>query len=385
MSYAMAVGAGVSLIGNYMGNRSAKKGAAAQERAEEARRQTAGRGSLAVNQALANEYQTYAPQIRDAMAPKYANVNTGFATTSVDPATGQVSSALNGPWAQQRDMFLRNAGIASAQAPGMFDRGNTYFNDARSQFDKALSFDPQSAARDRYGAAMSLLAPQDATNQQNLMQDLYAKGGFGLTLGTPAAGGGTTALNPYVNAFENSRNQRNAQLSWDSLREGQSLVDSMFNRGATLNTQGGNMFNLGGNMMNIAGQQSNYGAGIERENQNALNQAGNWSQTFTNNNNRQQQAYWDMFMKGRNLNAQGQLDAINTMWGSPSGDAGSGANNRSQMFQGIGNSVGSFIGGGGFNGMFRQSPIGGAAGGGMPAGSAYNIGPADYGMFPGQG
>ena len=374
MSWMMAVGAGVSLAGNMLGNRSAKKGQQAQARLNE----EIGRNQMGIRQAYGAELQGLADPIRDSYAAKYANVDNGFATARVDPRTGQVTSSLTAPWSQQRDMFLDNSRMASSYAPGMFQAGNQYFADGRSQIDKALAFDPQSAAQDRYKAAMGLLAPQDATNQQNLMQELYSKSGFGLTLGTPAAGGGTTALNPYVNAFENSRNQRNAQLSWDSLNEGQRYVDSLFNRGAGLNAQGGNMFNMGGNMMNLAGQQSNLASGIQAHTNDAIGQMGTWSDRFTNNNNRQQDAYWKTFLAGREQNAQAQLGFYDALKGN---NAASGANNRSQMFQGIGNSVGSLFSGGAFGSMFGGGQVGGAAGGGMPAGSAYDLNPGDLGMF----
>lgn len=381
MSWAMAVGAGVSLAGNMLGNRSAKKAAQAQAAADEARRRTLGLGTMQAQQQLAGQLQSIAPQMSAAYAPKYANVNTGFATTAIDPTTGTATSSLNAPWAAQRDMFMNNAQTVSGLAPGLFSQGQNYLNQGQDMFSRAAAFNPDTAAANRYAAAQAILQPGDTLNEQNLMQQLYDKGGYGLTLNTPAAGGGTVGVNPYASTFLNARNQRNAQMSYDALREGQGLVDSMFNRGATLNAQGGNLFNLGGNMFNLAGSQSSNAANLEGMNQNALNQAGNWSNQFNAGNVQQQNAYWKPYMQGLQLNTDAFTNALNTMYGGATPDAGAGANNRSQMFSGIGNALGGVINKVDFNRMFNPAPVGGAAGGGMPAGSAYNLTPGDLGMF----
>jgi len=179
-------------------------------------------------------------------------------------------------------------------------------------------------------------------------------------------------MNPYANTFANAINQRNAQMSFDSLREGQGYLDSILRRGNDATGIGQSMFGTGQGMFGAAGNQIAGAGQIESQNQNALTMARGYGSDLTNQENMIRRNFWDMLGRGRDMNAQGQLDFFKTVGG---GDASSGAANRSQMFSGIGNSVGGMIGGMNFGGMFGGGgQIGGAAGGGMPAGAAYRLG-----------
>jgi hypothetical protein len=203
---------------------------------------------------------------KGAYDPFYATVNNGIATSSIDPLTGKVGFNLNAPYAAERDrLFGQAAGVAQ----------------------QIGSADPRAHAAERFNAAKALYAPGDAAQQQSLMQDLFTKGGFGLTTNTPAAasadaqgnvlpGQGSVGVNPYLATFLNSQNQRDANLGYNSLREGESYLNNLigrqsglFNAAQGIDTAGAGVVNqalsTSGQLMRDRQGAAQFGYGAERE------------------------------------------------------------------------------------------------------------------------
>lgn len=163
----------------------------------------------------------FGQQFKGMYDPRGATIDNGIATATVDPVTGRATSTLNAPFQQAQDQYLGAA--------------NTMFGQLKD-------FNPQTFAQDRYNSAQALLAAGDTTAEQGLMQQLYNKGGYGLSVNTPAAatpgampgsvqaGQGTVGVNPLLSSFLNERNARNANMSYRSLSEGESYLDNLIRR-----------------------------------------------------------------------------------------------------------------------------------------------------------
>jgi len=371
MSWIMAGGAAVSVVGGLLGKKSAKKAAQAQQRMQE----EMARKQLEAKQQSYNRQLGIAEQERAASAnPLFAGADTGFANARYNPETGQMESQLNAPWAAQRDMFMDNSRTASGQGNRMFDMANKFY-------DQAGDFNPQTFATERYNAAQALLGEQDARSQEGLMADLFNRGGFGLRVNqaaaaTPLAGGGvaagqgTVGVNPLVDTFMNARNRRNAEMSYRSLGEGQSYLDAILGRG-------NNALNLGTGMFNLAGNQNQSAMGIQDTTTGAMNAASNWTNFLNAQRDAQNARYFNALRGAEGFRTTGDVSYFNQL---AQGNAAIGANNRAQLFPMLGSSIGGAMTGGlgaKLGGLFGGQ-IGSAAGGGMPAGTAYNTG-----MFPG--
>lgn len=157
----------------------------------------------------ADRMRSLIPSINEAFTYRPATVNTGFATSQIDPTTGQVSRTLAAPYAAAREGYL-------GASQGLFSQ--------------LRDFNPQTFAQQRFQAAQDLLAPQDRLAEQNLMQELYNKGGYGLALNQPGAAGGTAQVNPYLSTLLNSRAQRDKEMAFGALREGENYLDNLINR-----------------------------------------------------------------------------------------------------------------------------------------------------------
>ena len=215
-------------------------------------------GTGAALRGAANNYSagllSLADQYKGAYDPFYAQVNNGVATSQIDPVTGKVGFSLNAPYATQRDNM---------------------FGAANSVFGQLKDFNPQTFATDRYNSAQALLAPGDQLAEQDLMQQLFNKGGFGLTTNTPASatpgaggsvlpGSGSVGVNPYAATFLNSRNARNADMSYRSLSEGESYLDNLIRRQSGLFGQGAAIDRAGADVMRDAFGASNQFMGDRR-------------------------------------------------------------------------------------------------------------------------
>ncbi len=319
MAWAAVAGAAISVVGGAMG---ASKGRKAQ-RQQDARRLEGGRGNMDAQyeysrqqQGLANQYQSY--------SQRPGMMSNGYGTSTIDPSTGQTSFQLNERYQGLRDQALRGADQAYAQAG---------------------TFDPKMHAQERYNSAQGLLAAGDAQDQSSLMQDLYSKGGFGLTTNQTAAGGaGSVGVNPYLNTFMNARNQRNATMSYGSLREGEQYLDGLIGRGRGLLGDGRGIDQLGVGSMNSA-------------------------MDYRNQFNRDYKDMLGMRGAANQSQLQGTRDYYSA-WGGI--DAGAGANNQAQMINGATGAIGGMFSNGSMNGLFSG---GGQVGqGGMTQAPIYSGG-----------
>jgi hypothetical protein len=193
------------------------------------------------------------PELEQAYKYNPATVNNGFGTSYVDPATGKVGYNLNPEYQGFKD---------------------SYMGAARDVMGQAKDFDPRTFAAQRYQEQQDLLAPTRSLQQQSLMQDLFSKGGFGLTTNGQAADGASAGVNPYVQSLASAWGQQDKQMAYDSLGQGESYLDNLLRR------QGG-LFNSG--------------AGIDREAYGSVTGANQWGNTFNQNNR-------DAFTAKYNLN-----------------------------------------------------------------------------------
>lgn len=259
----------------------------------------AGQGEKAVDDILAREIgaageyraagMDYASGVRDLWSQnqgmfgyKPGNVTTGVGSTRIDPATGQVTYDLSQPYQTARDQA---------------------FKASEGMFGQIGSFDPRAHATERYNSALGLMAEGDAQRNNQLMNDLYSKGGFGLTLNQQAAasaapgggvtpGTGTVGVNPYVDTFLNATNRRNAELSYKSLNEGESYLDNMIRR-----QQG--MFG--------------FGAGIDKMGAGLLDTAQGWGRDFTSASRDQglnNMLYGDQALRSERDAVQGYISKV---------------------------------------------------------------------------
>jgi hypothetical protein len=237
MTWVAVGGAAVSVVGGMI---SGKKAGKAQKQ-QAIRAQEAADANVVNEQNRYNVMTGYADQYRNQLNKPTYHQNS-YGTSTIDPATGQTRFQLSGPYQGFRDQA---------------------FGQAQNSFDLANSMDPQQFANDRYKAAQSLLAAGDQSAESGLMQDLYNKGGFGLQTNRSAAptvdangqivpGSGNVSVNPYVNTFMNARNDRNAGMAYGSLREGQSYLDTLLNRGRAAYGMGQGIDQLGVGSMDTA-------------------------------------------------------------------------------------------------------------------------------------
>jgi hypothetical protein len=208
MAWAAVAGAAVSVAGGMISGSKARKA----QKAQDMRKQESADAMLRHSQeygnqqiGMANEYQNF--------VNRPGQVTNGYGTSMIDPSTGQMRFNLNSQYAGLRDQALGGAADA---------------------YRLAGDFDPRTHAAERYASAQALLAPGDEAANNGLMMDLYNKGGFGLNINKSAPGGGVNMVNPYVSTFMNARNTRNADMSWKSLREGESYLDNLIGRGRGL-------------------------------------------------------------------------------------------------------------------------------------------------------
>jgi hypothetical protein len=190
-------------------------------------------------------YNTYAaqlaglaPSIEAGFSMKPATAKTGFATSSIDPATGKIGYTLD------------------PRAQGMFDQ---YLAGAKSSLDLAGGLDPKAHAAERLAAQQALLAPRRAAEDAANLRKLQAKGLLGSgSFATGLPGG--TAANPLLAATEAARSQADAESAYRSLSEGEAYLDRLLGRSKGM---------LGG------------AQGIDAEGAKALDMAGRWTDRFT--------------------------------------------------------------------------------------------------------
>jgi hypothetical protein len=237
MAWAAVAGAAVSVAGGMLSGSKARKA----QKQQDMRKQESAEAMLKHSQeygnqqiGMANEYQKYA------MGPSQST--NGFGTSTIDPMTGQTRFELNGQYNGLKTPMLGGASKA---------------------FDLAGNFDPKAHAKERYDASQALLAAGDSGANQDFMQQLYNKGGFGVTTNQTSApivgpngeitqGTGTVGVNPLVNTFMNARNTRNANLSWQSLEQGESYLDRLLARGQGMFKNGAAIDEFGRTSMNDA-------------------------------------------------------------------------------------------------------------------------------------
>lgn len=341
MSWMMAAGTAISIGGSMLKGRSAKKAAQARDAAN----QQYALGYARSGQEYGNSMLKWMPQAQDAYTYRPATVNNGFGTSSIDPNTGQMSYSLNGPYAGLRDNYLST--------------GNSLFGQGSKLFQQANSFDPQSMAKDRYEAALKVMAPSDEASNQSLMQDLYNKGGFGVSNNVAAAGGGVTAANPYVSTFLNARNQRNNDLSYKSLGEGENYLSQLYSRANGMFSQGNSMVGQGINLDKLGygslGDAMTYGGMLNTARRSMFDKLygidNSANQAYLNANNK----YYDVLSGGNS-------------------DPGRGADGRGAMYGGAIQQIGGAMGGG-FGGMLGGRGFGGLGGDGFGFGGIGQLNP----------
>jgi hypothetical protein len=301
MSWVAVAGAAVSVAGGMISGSKARKAQSQQD----TRRVEAADGMLVQNQHYGNQLINMADQYQNyAMQP--GQMTNGYGTSMIDPATGQMRFDLNSQYGGLKNQMLGGA---------------------KQAYDLAGDFDPRTHAAERYNSAQALLAPSDAQAESGLMQDLYNKGGFGLQTNRQAVGGGNVSVNPYVDTFMNSRNTRNARMSWDSLGEGERYLDGLINRG--------HGFIRGGMDIDARGSASM---------QDAMN--------YRNQFNNDYRTMLGMRGAGYATHNQGVANKYNAWAG---GDQGFGANNQSQQWAAGTDQLGGMIKGVDWGKMFGGS------------------------------
>jgi hypothetical protein len=177
-------------------------------------------------------------------------------SATVDPRTGmfnltQGRSAVPGLVDMGVGLYGMTAGrreaagrLREAQGP-LYDQAMGASGVALS---RAGSMDPKAAAAERFNAAQGLLSGTDAASEAALWRNLQAKGMLGLSSYDPGASGVSTAggpINPIAAAHYAARNQRNAQMSYDALNEGEGQIDRMLSRSGRLQNQAANRQSTG--------------------------------------------------------------------------------------------------------------------------------------------
>lgn len=171
-------------------------------------------------------------------------------SASVDPNTGMFSlvqgrSAVPGLVDLGVGLYGMTAGrreaadrLREAQGP-LYDEAMMA---SRGALSRAGSMDPKAAAAERFNAAQGLLSGKDAAGDAALWRELQAKGMLGLSSYDPGASGVSTAngpVNPIAAAHYAARNQRDAEMAYNALNEGEGQIDRMLGRSGRLQTQAG--------------------------------------------------------------------------------------------------------------------------------------------------
>ncbi len=198
MAWAMVAGAAVSVAGGMISGSKAKKAQAAQDRYKHEQ-------GVAAADMYGNTARSYLEH-----ANRPTTYSNGVGVSHINPVTGEAGYKL---------------------APEYQTLHNGMIGGANKAFGLAGDFNPMTHAKERYDASQALLAPGDQQANDGLMQDLYNKGGFGLTTNQTSVNGQPVGVNPFVNTFMNARNTRNAGMAYKSLGEGESYLDNLINRG----------------------------------------------------------------------------------------------------------------------------------------------------------
>lgn len=130
--------------------------------------------------------------------------------------------------------------LRQAQGP-LYDKA---MSAAGTTLDRAGSFDPRAAGRERFNAAQGLLAGADSKSLDDLMRRLHVQGQSGIGSFSGVAPGGA-AVNPQMEAYFKAKADRDARMAYDSLGEGEAQLDRQLNRSGMLQQQAAQRQNTG--------------------------------------------------------------------------------------------------------------------------------------------
>lgn len=318
--YGMAAGAILGGVSGLLGNRSAKK--QRQEMERMAQQRTAAYNQYGTNlDNLANQYG-------EASKFNAVGVRSGFGRSYMN-ANGEIVGELDPRYADVRDKY-----------------GNLF----NSEYDRMMNFDPQALAADRYAKMQSLVAGNRAEQSEGMLGSLLRKG----LIGTGATDGTGRFSNPLMAGMQRGWADEDTKMGLNAMefadqrrREGMGLLTGFSN----------NMQGIDARTNDLIGQSYNWSGMVDQRNRAVLDQQYNM---FGDAAKARLNAMLpqDYVSEARNAETAGKYG----FW--------QGAAKGAQQF------IPQMIG------MFGQQP-GGAAGGGMPTGSAYDFG--QYGNDAGYG
>ena len=111
-------------------------------------------------------------------------------------------------------------------SPEYQDIRNSVLDSSKGFFSQAKTFDPNQASSNAYELMQRIAGPQRERDIANLRSSLFGMG----TLGAADATGG----NPELRAYYEAQNKADLEAQLQSIGLGQSLIDSLINRGQSL-------------------------------------------------------------------------------------------------------------------------------------------------------
>jgi hypothetical protein len=160
-------------------------------------------------------------------------------STSYDDFWGRIGKAAPGMFDLGAGVYGATAGRKEAADRLRAAQGPNYDQQmqmAGGMLSRASSFDPVAAGTERFNQAQRLLAPKDATDMASLQRLLQLRGQGGAASYTGVDAGGAP-VNPQIAAYLQEKNRRDAQMVYDSLNQGDKMLDSQINRAGTLQRQ----------------------------------------------------------------------------------------------------------------------------------------------------
>ena len=147
-----------------------------------------------------------------------------------------------GPGLLETGGNIYTSGRASSEAEKRLRRAQGPLFDvqqglAAKSLANAGSMDPKAAAAEWFAAQQGLVAPSNLQAQQNLMQELQAKGMLGLASHSAVPGTAPTpgvAMNPQLAALFAAQEGAKQKSAYQSLAEGEAQLDRMIDRSDTL-------------------------------------------------------------------------------------------------------------------------------------------------------
>lgn len=187
-----------------------------------------------------------------------------FGTANFDKENKTASYELSPELQQIRDMYFGKA-LQGIDEQDLTDAQNIQ-DYGMGRFTEASQRDIMPEANKYYADMQSIMAPNRATQQQQLAQNLFASGRMGQATAVNEGGG---YVNPERMEYLTSINRQNNELAMDSYQQAQMRRDDDLKQGLAYQGLG---MNMGMTPYQNVNTLFNYGSEVENRGQGAFNQ-----------------------------------------------------------------------------------------------------------------